>query len=264
MSVEESGPTSLRVVTFEELYHSGRLPSGHTFELVPDTLGNSLKVSEIDEKVPWRKKAAEAGVIAASVSSQDVQAMKPKDRIPFMGGMLDTDIMFLSMAWGSQTNGMTIKIDPKAGVVCPTCGNKFESIPYGGIPVYVRDTPVGGPDAVWPVSVDHNLLPESLRSQSLMLVDPTWMPARQHIPNGSWDDPTVVKINRVGASLRVKSGDGPPRVLSRAAEFERLRNGAINQVSLEMDKRIPHFAEHFDYECSHCGVVAVIPFELGL
>lgn len=255
---------TLRPVKFQELFDSGKLPSGFTFELMPDTVGIGLKVAECGEKVPWKRKAEQAGVTVASVAGEDIQSMKPKDRVTYFGAMLDTDVAFLSMAWLAQTNDTSIKLDPSSNIPCPTCGARFERIPFGGLVVHSREAPVGGPNSHYPLDLEPSLLPASMREGRVLLVDPTWMAARQAIPENSWDDHVTVRVHRIGASMRFVKGADVPRMLSRKGEFEQLRTRVIERAASALDLHVPYIERHFGLECTHCGSEVRIPFDLGL
>jgi hypothetical protein len=261
----EAGAGSLRQITFMELLQAGRLPSGYEFELMPDTVGIGLKVSEVDEKIAWRKKAKQAAIVTKSVAGQPIAEMKSKEQIEFFGGMLDTDVMFLSMAWTSQNNGATMKL-ADAGIPCPACGTAFKEIPYGHISVFCREQPVSGPTAVFPLEVScRDDLPDSLKAGQFFVQDPNWMPSKVHIPENSWMIPEVVKVHRVLAGLRYSDRtSGPPRMLSRNAEALNLPVKAIEEVARQMDLHVPYMDRKFTITCAGCGQESEVPFDLGL
>jgi hypothetical protein len=255
----------LRAVTLEELIAEGRLPSGHEFELMPDTVGIGLSVSEVDEKMSWRKKARQAALVCKSAAGQDIQSTNPKEQVTFMGNMLDADVVFLSLAWNAQNNGMVVKLTDGGGVNCPLCANPFSEIPFGCICIMARSQPASGPSAVFPIEVDRSKLPASIRDQQLFIQDPLWVGAKAHVPENFWTNEDVVRMNRVIAALRVGAREGgPPRMLSRKAEAMNLRMATVIEVSDAMDKCIPHFKPTFPLVCTNCGAEALLPFAQGL
>jgi hypothetical protein len=256
---------------FEDMFREGRLPSGNEFELMPDTVGIGLKVSEVDEKVPWKRKARQACITTKSVAGHEFLGMKVKDQVDFMGSMLDSDVQFLSMAWTAQNSGTSVRLK-EGGVNCPVCGHPHTEIPFGGIEVLHRAAPIGGPDAVFPFEpADRSILPPTIQSAELYIVDPTWMAARIHVPDNSWTNHEVVRTNRVVSCLRVRArkpdgsiADGPPRMLSRQGEAMQMRMKLIEEISEAMDRVVPHLNRSFDFPCPQCGTEASIPFDQGL
>ena len=145
MGDNEGAESPLREVTFEQLFAEGLLPSGHPFELMPDTVETGLKVAEVDDNFIWRQKALEALVVLKSVGEHQLHE-EDSPGIEIIHGMLDADVMFLAMGWSAQMNGFSIKLNE--GVPCPSCASPFTEIPFGGLVIHARAAPEDGPSSM--------------------------------------------------------------------------------------------------------------------
>lgn len=258
MPEEEALKPTLKVSTFQELFDTEVLPSGHRFELMPDTIEVALKIAEVADGISWKKKALQAHVVAKKVGPHDVQEQGPQ----FVHSLLDADVTFLSLAWSAQMNGMALNLDE--GVPCPMCATPFKKIDMGGLKIHSRSTPAGGPDGYFEVKdIPDEWLPKSIQSCTLMVMDPTWQGARQKLPESSWTIPEAVMIRRMAASLYAARDGGGPRGVTWA-EFQKISAKAIPNILKVMNAHLPHFEFHLDMECENCREVAVIPFEQGL
>jgi hypothetical protein len=246
--------------TFKELFNAGRLPSGHEFELMPDTVETMLRVAEANDAFPWKEKASQALAVTARVGSSDVQ----KEGVEFIHSMLDMDVLFLAMAWTSQLHGFEIKLG-RDGIPCPACNAAIKAVPFGDTPMHVRPEPVSGPAGVNKVTNVPDGMPASLKSCTLYFTDPTWQAARQHIAERVWSSPEVVGPYRVIAALRASSTDGSGvRPISVQAEGRQIKARAMAELVQQLDEFVPHFDPTLLLVCPSCKTASEIPFDTGV
>jgi hypothetical protein len=253
----------LQQTTFKQLFDAGVLPSGHTFELMPDTVDIALRVSEVGDALPWSKKALQAYIVAKNIGGHELH--DEGLGAEFIHGMLDIDVIFLSLAWTAQLNGMALKLSE--GVPCPGCNAPFREVPFGNIVIFSRPAPVSGPDATFRLDkVDDAVLPPSLKNGTFFLTDPTWRAARQNVSEKSWSIPEVVAIHRALSCLRFSSNGnkGAPRAVSFKAEGMKLSTAVVAGFVRKLDEFVPHFHPTLDLVCKECEQVSVVPFEQGL
>ena len=257
----EDQQTVLEESTFENLFKQNRLPSGHSFELMPDTVETALRVAEVNDSKSWKEKALQAYVVCKKIGHFDVQEQGPG----FIHNLLDTDVTFLSLAWAAQMNGTTIGLE-EGGVPCPTCSVAFKEVNFGDLKIHCRPTPIGGPDGMFKVdAVSDAELPNSLQGCTLFVTDPTWQLAKSKLTDSSWGVPQAVILHRMMCTLRASSQGGTaPRALSLKGEVNKLKSSVIPKVVQVMNDNIPHFVMQLDLKCQHCGEVAVVPFEQAL
>lgn len=258
-----SGTKSTLVeVTFEQLFKEGRLPSGNTFELNDDTVDVAIRVAEVNEQRKWAEKANQAFIVTKRVNGIELHGENGTG-IEFMYNMLDTDILFLSLAWSAQMNGMDI--DLEEGVPCPSCGREFTSVPFGNAVFFARQEPVGGPNAVFPVDgIDKTHLPKTLRDSSIFVVDPTWKAARSNVSERSWDNTEVVLIYRALSAVRCSSSGGGIRAPSMNGELKQIRPRALRPIVETLNSHVPYFKASLDLKCTGCKSTAVVPFGQGV
>lgn len=256
--------TQLEEVRFKDLFEREVLPSGHPFKLMPDTVDTALKVAEVNDGIVWRKKALQAYAVTESVAGMPLRG-EDSHGVEFIHGMLDIDVVFLSLAWTAQMNGMSLSLEE--GVPCPTCAHPFMAVEFGNLKIYCRPQPMSGPDTTIQVEdVDESKLPKSLQGSSIYITDPTWKVARQNVAENSWSNPEVITMYRAMSALRAspKSGSGAPRALSMNGEAKQIRMQTLNSVIKAMDMFVPHFEQHLELVCENCGETSVVPFDQGL
>lgn len=263
LAVPSAEPTELATRKFQDMFVEGVLPSGYSFELMPDTVGTAVAVASVDHTQIYMKKALQClGVLKRCGDHVFHEQPAEKDAL-FINHMLDVDVMFISMAWAAQLEGLSLKM--KDGVPCPGCGTKFMEIPFGDVEVYCRPRPLVGPAAVWDVKLeDKSSLPKSLLDGELKIMDPTWSGARRELSEKQWTNAEVVAIHRAAGALKYKGGSGPPRDVSKKAEFWNFRVKDIGAVVRAMDLVIPHFDNSLSLVCSGCSEISRIPFDQGL
>lgn len=260
---KETGASQLQEATFEQLFQEEILPSGHPFKLMPDTVDTALKVAEVDDVHVWKEKALQAYIVTASVGGVDIHGEDGYGP-GFVHGMLDIDVVFLTLAWTAQMTGMDLEITEP--VPCPGCTNPFTKIPFGNLKVHRRVAPVDGSNAVFEVDGIDKGLPKSLMDGTLYVMDPTWQAARQHVSKKSWETPEIVAVYRTLSTLRFssKGSKGPPRMVSMQGEGKQMSTKTLGLISEQMRTFVPHFEMHLDLICEKCKEVSVIPFEQGL
>lgn len=256
------GESPLQEITFEQLFKEGRLPSGYPFELMPDTVETALKVAEVDDLYVWRKKALEAHVVLRSVAEHTFHE-DDSPGVEFIHGMLDTDVIFLALAWSSQMNGFKIRLSE--GVPCPSCASAFMEIPFGNLRIFARTAPIEGPEGIFPVEgMDQNLLPKSIRGGSLFVCDPVWKVVRRYVAEKSWESAEVVAMYRAMGSLRHSSKSAKsPRAVA-IAEAKQMSARTLRMIIDTLDRFVPHFEGSVDLKCEQCKSVSIVPFEQGL
>lgn len=257
MEEQSTEVSDLTVMTFKELFDMERLPSGHSFELMPDTVENALSVAEASDVRPWKEKVLQAFAVTSKIGTHNVQ----EQGFTFLSSVLDTDLIFLGLAWSAQLNGMTFKLEEPAP--CPSCGAPFHEIGFGGMKVHVRESPLETP-GVWKIDgIEKTMLPKSLHNGDLMCGDMTWEDARKNVSETTWENQDVINIHRVMASLKVSSGGKLPRHVV-SAESRKMSARALKHVAAEMNKHIPYFEPGIDLECQKCKSVSTVPFNQGL
>lgn len=249
--------SKLRQIRLTELLNNERLPSGASYVLKPDTVENGLKVSEANDPLKWRQKALEVLAIVESVNG-----IVPKGNggVDFIANMLDTDVVFLSLAWTFSVNGSVTKFS--RGTPCPECKEPITEVDVGELMMNVRDNVVSGVESMFEIEVDPALmakLPGALASGKFMVKDPTWRDARARVPDASMSNLEVVDINRAMTALMVKSEGHPPRSVT-LAESRKFPMKIIQEVLREMDLVIPNFAYVVHFRCSSCEVEIDLPF----
>ena len=254
----------LTKMTFKELFESETLPSGHPFVLMDDTVDIALKVAEVSDAHVWRKKAMQAFVVTKSVGGVELHSDGDEGGgVEFLHNMLDLDVVFLSLAWTAQLNGMSVKLEE--GVPCPSCTHLFHEVPFGDLVINSRTrseasgfVPVEG--------IPDEQLPRSIRGKKLFVKDPTWQAARQFVAERSWSNTDVVSIYRTMSSLYAEAGDknSPPRALSMQGEAKKMSTRALNTCTDVLEKHIPNFQMHLDLKCKKCKEISVIPFGEGV
>ena len=246
-------------ITFKELYDQDRLPSGHSFQMMPDTVEIAMKVAEIDDTIKWKHRALQAFTVTKSVGGNDLQEDGPE----YVHHMLDTDVLFLSLAWSTQMNGFTM--DLAQGVPCPSCSHPFKMIDFGGMKIMVRSKPVGGPNAMFPVDdIIDDELPESLKGTKILVTDPTWKDARSKVPDAAWDRPEAVILHRMATCVLTSRDGGQPRVPSGSGEVMKMKQKTIPKILKVMTQNIPFIRQELEMPCVNCKEVAIIPFEQAL
>lgn len=257
MGEQEAGVSELQEISFEELFRQERLPSGHEYELMPDTVENALSVAEASDARPWKHKVMQAFAVTKSIGSISVQ----EQGWDYMQNILDTDLVFIGLAWSAQLNGM--EFDLSEPVPCPACGHAFKKIGFSNLKIHVRPTPMQGP-GVWPVEdLDKDLLPDSLKKGQIMVSDTTWLAARKNIGEAQWENQDVVNIHRAMASLRVSTSGNAPRAVIMA-EARKMSAKSLVAITREMNRHIPYFEQSLDLECKKCKSVSTVPFSQGL
>jgi hypothetical protein len=252
------GPT-VKESSLGSLLDSDTLPSGHRFALKPDTVEVALSVAEATGATKYHEKLAQVSRVIESVDGKNVAESGGVD---FLQGMLDTDIVFISLAWTLQNNGRSLAM--KDGVQCPKCATKITSIDLSEIRIFAAD--VAGADAIKPsslrkVEVDPELLPPVLKSGGVYVGTPTWYTARRDVPDASWTNQEVVKIHRVLSVLHAKSTDGQSmRALARA-EARGLRTAVVKAAALVLDDHVPYIVPSLIIICSACKDRFEVPFD---
>ena len=250
------GKTKLREVTFGSLLDSETLPSGHRFELMPDTVDVALRVAEAHDPAPWRRKLMQVLAVTKSVGGKDVRENGGAD---FLGRLLDSDVVFLALAWTSIMNGR--KIDISESIPCPSCAARLDSVELNPLVVYARQEPPDGPATYYPVEVEDEFLPQSMRGGSISVAEPTWIQARRRIPENTWENVEVIAMNRAMGAIHVSSGKGKAPRLVSVAEARKMRMRGLQAVISTMEDSIPHIKPVISLSCKECGVASDIPFE---
>ena len=250
--------TTLQETTFKELFDAGRLPSGAEFELMPDTVEIALAVAEVSDPFQWKKKALQAFTVTKTVAGLDVQEAGPN----FVYNMLDTDVIFLSLAWTTQLNGTKLDIDE--GVPCPTCNHLFRDIDFGNLKLYCRGSQGTGPSVFAIEGVNEDHLPKSLQGGKLAIGDMTWKAARRGVSEQSWENIEAVKMHRVLSGLRLIKGEAQQPRDVMTAESKKMKATVLRHAAEAMDSNIPHFDMQLNMKCTKCDEVSVVPFTQGL
>lgn len=256
----QGNETTLVETTFKELFEQERLPSGNSFELMPDTVEVALAVAEVNDPFQWKKKAIRVFTVTKKVAGHDVQDAE-KGGPAFVQRMLDTDVIFLSLAWTAAINGTKIDVED-GGVPCPTCATRFKDIDFGNLKIWARGKPAD--TGIYHVpDIDAGDLPKSLAHGQLCVRDATWMAARRGVSDQSWENPEAVKMHRTMASLMLdREGKGARDV--SFSEAKQMRARALVKAARVMDQHIPHFEMQLEIRCAKCKEAAIIPFTQGL
>lgn len=253
---EQQSP--LRVTTLGALLDSCTLPSGATYVLQPDTVEIGLKVAEASDPLKWREKALQVVTVTESINGQNIKAA---GGVEFVNSLLDTDVMFLAMAWTFEVNGRELKFDK--AVPCPQCTAPFSKVDMNELGIAVRDTPVSGLHAIVPIELPAELiarLPASIKDGVLHIKDPTWREARSRVPANNQADMEVIDVHRALSALLVKHGDKAPRAVTRA-EANQFPMRVIQSIIAEMDRLVPNFTRELKFKCKSCEVEIDIPFD---
>lgn len=245
-------------MTFKELYSAGLLPSGATFELMPDTVEVALAVAEVSDPYQWKKKALEAFTITKTIGGIDVQEHGPE----LVYNLSDTDVIFLSLAWTAQLNSTKMPIE--GGIPCPTCNKLFHDVDFGELKVNCRQALDNSPKMFLIDGIDEKDLPKSLRGGKLAIGDMTWKQSRQRVSEASWENPEAVKMHRILSGLHLmKNNNGKTRFVA-FAESRKMRAGVLKSAAKTMDENIPSFEMTLGMVCNYCGEIAAVPFTQGL
>lgn len=255
---DNSKPILLRKTTLGALLDACQLPSGAHYTLQPDTVEFGLKVAEAADPLKWREKAMQVVAVTNTINGQDVKA---SGGVEFVCGLLDTDVLFLAMAWTFEVNGRELKFDK--ALPCPRCTALFSSVDMNQLVVMVRDEQASGPAAIREVVLGPKLmerLPASIRDGKLLVKDPTWREARSRVPAACANDIEVIDVHRALSALMVQHGDKPPRAVVQA-ESKQFPMQVIQTVLTEMDRLIPNFTRELQFTCKTCGAEIDIPFD---
>lgn len=251
----------LTVRTFDELFREEKLPSGARFKLVEDTVDNSLKVAEQDHHLTYMKKAMQIFCVLDSIGGIKLHE-EGSPGVEVINGLLDTDVVFLGLAWTAQMADMTLELND--GVPCPHCGHHWMEVPFGNLKVMCRDEPVSGADAQVALKAEKGWAPASM-GLSWMITDPTWEKARRFIPEKQWGSTDHITMHRAMAATMVESSSGGSvRQPSMKGELRKLRMRGISAINRALDANVPRMQMHLDLECSNCGQVTQLPFEQGV
>jgi hypothetical protein len=253
--------TPLVVRTFQELFRSETLPSGNTFKLMPDTVKNGLALEEQDHPRTYMKKALQVHAITRSIG--DIQLHEEDSPgVELINGLLDTDVIFLSLAWTAQMDD--VKITFEEPVPCPFCSHGWTSIDFGDLKVMCREHPISGSSSPVTIDVGEGSMPKSMGT-SLIVQDPTWEQARRHIPEAHWGSLEHVKTLRALTSVLVKSSDGnSTRRPSMKGELHEMRMKVTAAISDALEVNVPHIDMQLDLTCDNCARVSHIPFGQGV
>lgn len=258
MSETEEKPTILRKTTLGALLDACQLPSGARYVLHPDTVEFGLKVAEASDPLKWREKAMQVVAVTSTINGQDVKA---SGGVEFVCGLLDTDVLFLAMAWTFEVNGRELKFDK--ALPCPQCTAPFSKVDMNQLVVMVRDEAASGPTAMREMILDPELvarLPASIRDGKLLVKDPTWREARSRIPAVCANDLEVIDVHRALSALMVQHGEKAPRAVVQA-ESKQFPMRVVQAILAEMDRLIPNFTRELQFTCKTCGVEIDIPFD---
>lgn len=258
--MEHMGGTqsTLVKVTFGELLDAGRTPSGLPFVLKPDTVENGLKVAEAKDQLKWREKAMQVMAVTESIGGQDI---KKNGGVDFVCGLLDTDVVFLAMAWTSEVNGRALKLGQS--IPCPQCTAPMTEIDLSGLAILARREPASGPSAIKAIELPPEVmakLPDSVKSGTIMVKDPTWRESRMRVPAACGDDVAVIDVHRALSALMVSHDGRAPRAVV-AAEASKFPMRAIQIIITKIDEVIPNFTRDLVIHCSTCGAELDVPFD---
>lgn len=249
---------NLRTVTFQELFDRSVLPSGVPYELMDDTVEVALAVAEVSEPAPWKEKAIRAFTVTKSVGNINVQEQGPK----FVLNMLDTDVIFLGLAWTAQLNGTKLDIE-EGGVPCPTCNHPFKSVDFGALELNVRDQNLTEPPVFRVEGIDPKMLPKSIQGSTLGIRDMTWSQSRKGVSEKVWEKPEAVKMHRILSGLVSINANGGVRDV-HYSESKGMRAGVLRRVADVMDENIPNIEMQLKMTCEKCKGIAIVPFTQGL
>lgn len=250
--------TKLRKTTLGALLDGNHLPSGASYALQPDTVEFGLKVAEATDPLKWREKALQVVAVVDTINDQSVKASGGVD---FVCGLLDTDVIFLAMAWTCEVNGRELKFDKP--VPCPQCTAPFQKVDLSQLAIMVRDEPSSGPNAIQVLNIEPELmakLPASVRDGKLLVKDPTWREARSRIPANCANDLQVIDVHRALSALMVQHGEKAPRAVVQA-ESKQFPMRAVQVILAEMDRLVPNFTRELQFVCKTCEVEIDIPFD---
>lgn len=245
------------VRTLADLLDSNTLPSGVSFELKPDTIDTGLKVAEAKDSQLWREKLMQVLAVTESIGGKNV---KEAGGVSFLGSMLDTDIVFLSLAWTAVVNGSALTLP--SPIPCPECTAPFTSVDLGLLEVVCYDGQVQGADAYVLVEFDSKFrtrFPESLREGEIVIIPPTWLSARSRVPANSVQSQVSVDMYRAMTSLGIRKGTEQPRGIS-LAEVRMLPMAALQTVISTMSEHVPSFKRIVKFHCNACNTDIDVPF----
>lgn len=240
-----------------DLLDSGTLPSGAQFELKPDTVAVGLKVAEAKDSQPWREKLMQVLAVTETVNGVNV---REAGGVPYLGSLLDTDIVFLSLAWTASVNGNSLTLPTP--IPCPECTAPFTSVDLGLIEVVCYDNTLQGPETYEVIEFDEQLrsrFPVSLREGEIVIIPPTWMASRSKIPLSSMSSAAAVDMYRAMTSLGVRKSAEQPRSVV-LAEARELPMAAVQKIITVMNERIPSFRRVIKFNCTTCKAEIDVPF----
>jgi hypothetical protein len=250
--------TKLRKTTLGALLDAERLPSGVPYTLHPDTVEFGLKVAEAADPLKWREKALQVMAVVDTVNGQSV---KSSGGVEFVCSLLDTDVVFLAMAWSCGVNGRDMKFDK--ALPCPRCTTPFQKVDLGQLTIMARDEQATGVHAIQELVIEPELLaklPPSIRDGKLLVKDPTWRDARSRVPANCAGDLTVIDVHRALCAVMVQHGEKAPRAVVQA-ESKQFPMKAIQVILAEMDRLVPNFNHELQFVCKECGLEIDIPFD---
>jgi hypothetical protein len=244
--------------TLGELIDAGRLPSGYPFKLRPDTVETALAIGEAQDNRPWREKLLQAMAALESVNGQSVA---DQGGVGFLGGMPDTDIVFIIVAWTAETNGRAMQLD--TGVPCPECNTPFFEVPLDTVGVWARPVPLTGADAIFDLKIDDKTrakLPESVRDADFFIRSPTWSSARTDVGEKALRRMDIIDVYRARGALMYKPPSGSPIPVPMGMS-KTFPMRVIRLAVAALAKNVPYIAREMTFECKKCGAELDIPFD---
>ncbi len=253
----EAGKSKLVKSTLGEMVDAGVLPSGCQFDLMPDTVEVALRVAEASDPYKWKEKLLQVLAVTSSVNGENI---REKGGVDFLGGLLDTDVVFLALAWTHVMNDRRIKLNE--AIPCPQCASPFAEIPLDVIGVSRRESKPSGPFPMFEVDgLNDDMLPTSLKGNTILVGEPTWIAARKNIPENSWDKPDAIRIYRSLCALYAQNKEGKaPRQVSRT-EAVKIKMRGVHAIAQCLDDNVPSIDSSMVITCSECGSESEVPFE---
>ena len=254
--------SGLVATTLGELIDSGKLPSGNSFALKPDTVENALLVGEAQDDRPWREKLLQAQACVATIAGKPVDE---QGGVSFLSSLPDADIVCITMAWTAEANGRVMAL--AQGVPCPECTHPFHEIPLGPIKLFAREQPLSGPDSIFPLDLSglsdrhQKMMPAGLQGASFYVRAPTWKAARAHVSKRTMAKPDMVNAYRAMAALMHKSEGGSQPTPTPHALAKKLPSVVIRTVIKVMDEHVPYMAREIAITCKKCGTELDVPFD---
>jgi len=244
--------------TLQELLDEGRLPSGGTFTLMPDTVGTGLAVAEAADSAQWREKALQ---VLAVVDKIDGESVRDNGGVDFIRSLPDTDVSFLALAWSCQSTGGSLSLGE--GAPCPYCAHKIKKFSMSGLGV-VCAAP-GKSSGFVPVEMPEGCAPARFKDGQFMVKMPTWFDARSNIPEVSYDKFEVLHIHRAMAALYFQGkGEPAPRKIMSTEIKTKFKLPAIRAVMKTLRESTPHILDAISIECPSCKQEVETPFEQAM